>query len=349
MQLHISWANRIGKLIYSKERPTRESSRPSLRLGVKAPRVFVGGLVYTAPMRAQPARRLIRRPLGNYMTTQLPEQWWRRKDIALLFANHLMPGFLQLIVRFINNKNQVERLSCTGVIMNIVDNYVWISAGHVIDAINYYAQNNRIIDANWIDGVNIPDAPVLLSSKKTFTMVSFEKQNHDFGALIIPILDAAHLRLNPNIKPFTISTHNEYSKIEPEGYILVGYPYIKVKITSKPYNNKQEKVHIETELISLPVKNIQPPALSTPDQHWDDKSAFYGEILPYYGETDVYFDDYRGMSGGAVLSLRKTETNVQVFIEGIFASFQKDNKWIRAEPINLVILMLEEWIKNLNQ
>jgi hypothetical protein len=52
-------------LLIIKKRPTRGCNRPGLRPGGKAQSVFVGTLLYTDPMSAQPARRLNREPLSG--------------------------------------------------------------------------------------------------------------------------------------------------------------------------------------------------------------------------------------------------------------------------------------------
>jgi hypothetical protein len=58
----------ISKSFYFFEkRPTRGRSRPGLWPGGKAHSVFVGTLLYTEPMKAQPARRLNRESLGGIM------------------------------------------------------------------------------------------------------------------------------------------------------------------------------------------------------------------------------------------------------------------------------------------
>jgi hypothetical protein len=278
---------------------------------------------------------------------ELPKNWWRRKNVSFLLSDHLLPGFIQLILK-INLEGQVFRRSCTGFLIELDNQMLWVSAAHVIDAINKFTENDCLINAIWIDRFNNPNAPVLPFSRKKFTVYSGEREGFDFGALLLPVLEVSHFRQNRNIKPFVVKGTTEGSTITHEGYIFVGFPWETNTISESLASKSQVKVQLKTQLKTLPLRRIEHPKFETNELHWDDPDAFYGEVLPYLGEGSVDIDNFKGMSGGPILSFKQDEKGIYLILEGIFSSFIQSKKYIRAEPQERVIRKLKEWLSQIN-
>jgi hypothetical protein len=283
----------------------------------------------------------------NKKSIKLPDNWWRRKDVSSLLSDHLLQGLVQLIIERKSN-NLVVRESCTGFLIELDQKMLWISAAHVIDAIDYYAVNNIFVKAIWIDRFDNRDAPVLPATKKRFTIYSGEKEGYDFGAILIPILEASHFQQNKNIVPFVVKESKKEAAIIPEEYLFVGFPWEKTLISETPVSKSQVKVSVTTRLTVLPLRRIEHPQPNISDEHWDDPDAFYGEVLPYLGDESVHIDNFKGMSGGPILSFKQEGKDLYFVLEGIFASFMKSKKLIRAEPHQRVITKLKEWLSKID-
>jgi hypothetical protein len=89
--------------------------------------------------------------------------------------------------------------------------------------------------------------------------------------------------------------------------------------------------------------------ISFHEDRWEDKDAFYGQVLPYSDIEGSQPEELRGMSGGPVFSFYRENEILNIELEGIFDSYFKKTRQIRAEPTNRMLADLETWLIEINE
>jgi hypothetical protein len=273
---------------------------------------------------------------------RLPDDWWRRKDTSLLLSQNLLQYFVQLYIRLRDQKSN-EPNTCTGFLVEINNRLLWVSAAHVIDAINNHIRNRNVIEMRWIDRFEDQRVSTLKASKKRFYSYSGTKEGYDFGAFVLPIYETAHFRNNKKLKPFKIKYSSEDMINNPEGYLFSGFPWIGTKISEIPINEKQNKVTISTHLLTVPIRKLlEKPAHISNENHWDDQESFFGEVLDFVDiESSRRIINYQGMSGAPIISFEREENEIHIMFEGVFVSYSNSGQYIRGEPATRVLLKLD--------
>ena len=81
---------------------------------------------------------------------------------------------------------------------------------------------------------------------------------------------------------------------------------------------------------------------------WSDNAAFYGQILPFSDVDNSQPIELKGMSGGPIFSFYRETGFLNIELEGIFDSYHKRDRQIRAEPTDRMLANIEKWINELD-
>jgi hypothetical protein len=274
-------------------------------------------------------------------------EWWIKASASQYFSKQLFKYFVQLYISY-KSDNEKCRLPCTGILVEINKKLLWISAGHVVESIIEHYKNGSIIDLRWIDRWEIQGAESLPFYKRNIDFYSGIHQGADYGAISLTILEAENFRRNKNLKPLIMKIGLEdRSTVKPEGYILAGFPWEMTNIEHRPAASRKELVQFSTKLVCLPIIKKPWEEISLHDEAWSDNAAFYGQILPFSDIEDSQPDELKGMSGGPVFSFYREKDYLNIELEGIFDSYNKKNRQIRAEPTARILANLESWVMKL--
>ena len=272
----------------------------------------------------------------------LPENWWKTAAAAQTFSFYLKPYLVQLSISYLL-KGKTYRQPCTGLLIDVDGSLLWLTAGHVIDAIEDLRTDRtiRLLDLRWLDDFPNREVQTLPVSDHNFRAVSMYSSHEDFGAIFVPILDSTNLRNNPNIKPMIVRTGQPEIQDKPEGFVLVGFPWEQAKIVERPETSTKSRVILTSDIACLPLERIDPPDPPIREEFWDDPSAFYARIVDYTDHPGTQPEDIRGMSGGAIFSFSRFAQGLHITLEAIHSSYKKRERHIRGEPIDRVLAALD--------
>ena len=76
--------------------------------------------------------------------------WWKKSTGSRYFNRELVKYFVQLYMSYRSNGN-TYRLPSTGILVEVNQSLLWISAGHVIDAIIEQHKQDAINELRWLD------------------------------------------------------------------------------------------------------------------------------------------------------------------------------------------------------
>jgi len=275
-------------------------------------------------------------------------KWWIKSSASHYFRKKLLKYFVQLYISY-KLDNEVYRHTCTGILVEINGKLLWISAGHVIESIVEYYKNSSIIGLRWIDRWETQGAETLpFQKRKNICFYSGIPQKADYGAILLSVLEAEHFRRNKNLKILIMKVVSANRPIvEPDGFILAGFPWETANIEHKPVSSRKEWVSLSSDLVCLPVIKKPWEEISYHKKNWNDDAAFYGQILAYSDREDLQPDELIGMSGGPVFSFYRDQDILNIELEGIFDSYLKKSRQIRAEPTARMLAAMESWLNGL--
>lgn len=266
----------------------------------------------------------------------LPANWWMsRKTSEVLiewFGRHLIALYYSVSIDGIR-RHEVY----SGFVAELEDNLYWFTAGHVIDEIQSTLKLPNVTDPiiRWLDGYRTSEAASIPLSDFTSNAYSATKLGIDFGSIRIPFLEAQLIRSNGRSQIFTTTSWKNAQRVKPEGYMLLGYPETARLIKETPLSDGTVLNAVTANQICLPVRRIRRRAkLTAINEFWNGRGAFFGKILPYLGESEVYLDSVKGMSGGPLLSIERDPSNeIRYRLIGIQRSELRSELLIRVEPI----------------
>ncbi len=279
------------------------------------------------------------------MTSSLSDgKWWVKSSASDYFSRALIKYFVQLYMSY-KVGNNTYRLPSTGILVEVNKSLLWVSAGHVVEAIIEQYKKETINDLRWIDRWDISGADTLPFQRRDLKYYSGLPKGSDFGAILLSILEAENFRSNNKLKPLIMRIGKQKETItEPEGYLLAGFPWEVSKVDHTPVSSHKEMIRFSSKLICLPLMKKEWKDLLFHEEGWDDNKAFYGELLPYSDIEDAQPDELKGMSGGPVFSFYRDNAYLNIELEGIFDSYIKKSHQIRAEPTDRVFVNLEAWL-----
>jgi hypothetical protein len=274
-------------------------------------------------------------------------KWWIKSSASHYFSKELHKYFVQLYVSC-KLDNETFRYPCTGILVEVNGKLLWFSAGHVVEAIVEYYKNGSIIEMRWIDRWEIQGADTLPFQKRNINYYSGLPKNADYGAILLSVLEAENFRRNKNLKPLIMKVGSANRPIkEPEGFVLAGFPWEVTNIEHKPVSSRKELIHFSSVLVCLPLMKKPWEEISCHEQHWNDGAAFYGQILAYSDKEYSQPDELKGMSGGPIFSFYRDQDYLNIELEGIFDSYHKKSRQIRAEPTARILAAVEPWVNGM--
>jgi hypothetical protein len=277
---------------------------------------------------------------------KFPDGWWKTTAAARVFSFHLLPHMLQLSISYVS-EGRTYRQPSTGLLIDSDGSLMRLTAGHVVDAVGALISDPAIhvLDVRWLDRFPRKDVSTLPVVSRKFSSLSRYSDRQDIGAILLPPLEAANLRNNPNIRPMHVRRAPAGSPNPAEGHILVGFPWEKATLTETPVSATQSNVTLTSDLACLPLELLVSPRTTTQNEFWDDPYAFYARFSDYTDRPRTLPQDLRGMSGGPVFSFYRTnEGSLWITLVAILASYSKSNREIRAEPIDRVIQAIGLWM-----
>jgi hypothetical protein len=142
--------------------------------------------------------------------------------------------------------------------------------------------------------------------------------------------------------------HNK-SVVESEGFVLTGFPWEVSRVDHTPVSSRKEMVRFSSGLVCLPLMKKQWKDTSFHEDRWGDSDAFYGQLLPYSDIEGSQPEELKGMSGDPVFSFYRENDFLNIELEGIFDSYVKKTRQIRAEPTDRILANLETWLEDLEE
>jgi len=276
-------------------------------------------------------------------------EWWIKSSASQYFSKEFLKYFVQLYMSYKSNEN-ISRFPSTGILVEVNKKLLWVSAGHVVESIIEHYKNGSVNDLRWIDRWDIQGAETLPFQKRNIEYYSGISQGADYGAILLSILETENFRRNKNLKPLIMRVGRENIPFgKPEGFVLAGFPWEMSNIDHKPVTPRKELVRFSSELVCLPLIKKPWEDISYHGGTWSDNNAFYGQILPYSDIDDSQPDELKGMSGGPVFSFYRENGFLNIELEGIFDSYHKRNRQIRAEPTDRMLSNLEIWVNELEE
>jgi|GEM_PF-1769244 len=261
----------------------------------------------------------------------LPSDWWLRRVASQIFSAFLLEHIVQLYVRY-SEAGQVKRRVSNGFLLDLDAQLLWLSAGHVVAAIDQLHQQGTLSDLRWIDRFPVVGAQTLPSKKQRLD--AYTDSKGDFGAILLSPLESLHFRSNPNLRPF-IATPSapDLAMAKPEGHIFVGFPEENTTVETKPANSKKELVSLTASFICLPLRLTAPPSPPIRQEMWDDPDAIYAQVIDFVDSPGTQPQEFVGMSGGPVLAFWREPSRIVLTMVGVFASYIPHRRLIRAEPL----------------
>jgi hypothetical protein len=273
---------------------------------------------------------------------------WNSPSEILRLANQAIKYYVELIVS-IKTDNQPFRFPCTGFLLEIDDALLWVTAGHVIESITKYIEEKKVIEMRWIDRFEVKGAETLPFTSKHIKCFLRSTEVNDYGAILLSIYEAEHFKRNNNLRPLKMRmVSEEYIGIIPEGFILAGFPWDYVKISTKKVVNNKELVQYTSRFVCLPVEKIPWEDIDYHKERWSDGNAFYGKVIPYSEDKMGQPSEFKGISGGLIFAINRKDNFIDIVIYGVFDSYNTKTRIIRGEPIGRVLDNLHGWIKEMN-
>ena len=276
----------------------------------------------------------------------LPSDWWQHASVVQGLIKYFKSHIVGLLLGGSINKTYQYYLY-TGFILNHKENFLWLTAGHVIENITAVlsSTNFSLSVIRWLDGYDVAGAESFPVNVANLRMKSWVSEGLDFGVIAFSDLEKQIISANKNISVMNEKIWKNLNKASPEGYYVIGYPRIWNIYKETPIESNKVLRSIKADLACLPLEPISPVA-NAEDPFWDKKNAFYGKIIKYPDLEDFRIDDIVGMSGGPILSIERTsESKFAYRLVGIQVKWKPEMKIICAEPIESIALALSKWTR----
>lgn len=266
---------------------------------------------------------------------KMPDDWWRSTttcEVLLnLFSRHLLG--LQVVAN-VNGEAKAEVLS--GFLVNIQQQVLWFTAGHVVSYIKRLLSypEIEILEMRWLDLCEIEGAESIPVHDRSLDMFEMPVNVMDWGIVRIAGLDRENLLNNERVQFLAPQVWKSLHLGKPEGYYVLGWPAQDVEVN-------QKESSVRASMTCIPVIKLEYDQCKGEGEFWSDPDAFYGRIMPSAGDSEVPPIDIKGMSGGPLLSIeRKPDKGFLYRLYGIQRSWNRQ-RIIRAESMYKILEIIE--------
>lgn len=266
----------------------------------------------------------------------LPSEWWRLSAVSSKLSEWFSQYIIGLAINAEYSGHYVHRV-LSGFLVSFDNLLLWFTAGHVIDQLknDLSCSDVRINRMRWLDRFAIKGAESIpITGIEAFSSKEIGIPQLDFGVIRISGLEEKNLRKNSRVKVFTPQAWYNAENSNPEGFYLLGFPKESLLISDE----LKEQPAMWINLVTLPIQRIKPGS-SAEGEFWEDKDAFYGQILsfidnnPYSQINDIDF-----MSGGPIISIeRDAKHGFKYRLFAIQRGWLQKRRIIRAEPFNRIM------------
>ncbi|TKJ29436.1 MAG: hypothetical protein CEE40_08490 [Chloroflexi bacterium B3_Chlor] len=274
----------------------------------------------------------------------LPDDWWRRLDVARRLSEWFSRHLLCLFVSYETGARSFLKVY-TGFLLYYLDCLFWVTAGHVIDQLSELLSSGQVEveRMRWLDGCEIPGAEAVVVHNRELLRFSAFSQGLDFGLVAILGLDAENIIKGGRAEPMTEQIWRNLDVARPDGYYLLGYPDPWIEHGRKRVSNSQVRRYVRAPLSCLPLSPIGFRSVDPEHEFWDDPEGFYGKILPFVEGEACQPESIVGMSGGPVLSVeRDSDLQIRYRLFGIQSKWWGSKRLTCAVPIEKVVGFMEE-------
>ena len=276
----------------------------------------------------------------------MPDDWWQRftsvDTLIKLFKRHV----LALLIAGNDNEGEFKEALHTGFLTIYRDQLIWNTAGHVIDDIQatLTSPNFHVSAMRWMDNYQAGGPPPAPVHYRNPPMKSWKDLGIDDGAILIEGLDALSLLESKQVEALDIRNWRPPTS-SPEGHYAIGFPGEWIEFHSQKTSDSKVVYSFNADIACLPLLEVERPDDARGDDFWEDPEAFYGEILPLLGRPDITIDSVKGMSGGPILSIQvMPDKRFMYRLIGIQRTWKPSRRVIRAEPIDRILFLLDNWM-----
>jgi hypothetical protein len=276
----------------------------------------------------------------------LPPDWWQRVSTVDALVKHFKTHIVGLLFGG-STKGTFQYFVFTGFLLDHNDELLWLTAGHVIDNITaaLNSPDFSLSVMQWLDGYDVPGAESVPVNVPQLRMKSWTSIGLDFGAIALPLLEKHNILANKQLTVMNEIIWKNLKEASPEGYYVIGYPRIWNDFKETPAEGNKVLRSIKADIACLPLQLVSPPSGSDKDAFWDNRNAFYGQIVRFPDMTNFRIDDIVGMSGGPILSIERTpEAKFAYRLAGIQVGWKPESEIVRAEPIDAIASVLADWL-----
>lgn len=234
--------------------------------------------------------------------------WWKDQGVAVTlshcFARHVVALGISLTCE---GKRDYQWL--TGFLVQVGDLDFWLTAGHIIDAIEEILHDPRVkvVRATWNDGYDNSEAVAVPVSMED--LPRYRDAENDFGAILIRKGYAAPILANPKIVPLTPEIWWHHKTSRPDGFYVVGHPREWCELQEVARSRKGRFYFAASALACIPVDRISPDPGDVQNEFWAHPDAFYGQVLPVMKSKLEPLRSIKGTSGGPIFSIERTPDN----------------------------------------
>jgi hypothetical protein len=279
----------------------------------------------------------------------LPTDWWcsasKSSILATLFKKHTLP---LLVAGSVNGVTQYNIYS--GFLLQLKRGLFWLTAGHNIEELQKFKNSSDFVldKMVWLDDYKITGATSVPFHRKDIQMKTWVDIGVDIGVIFPSELDVGNILKNEDIKPIEPGIWFGIDNAKPEGYYAIGYPRLFNKFEQTNLPTGKVLNSVVADLVCIPLRRSPPPSAFKGNPFWENPNAFYGEIIPFPDLPHFDIGRAEGMSGGLILSIeRDPDGHVRYRLFGIIQRFAYAQSLFRAEPIQQVSQIIEDWAQHL--
>jgi hypothetical protein len=275
----------------------------------------------------------------------LPSDWWQNawaaSGLVEWFKFHVI-GLL--IAGRTNNLMQYEVFS--GFLFEQNNRLLWITAGHAVDKVKAILDsvNFTISFMTWLDWYDVPGAEGVLVHDPNLRMKSWKPTGLDLGIIEIHGLDKENILANEAVRPVEETIWKNLAAARMEGYYVIGFPRAWTSLTSEHIVTGKPRHSVTAKIACLPIVELPFKSEAAHPEFWQDPSDFHGRIVPYRDMPEIEVEDIRGMSGGPILSVERTEDGQILYrLLGVVKIQVKSRNLIKAVPIEKITPLIRKW------